>query len=65
MKADLEIKNDELISKFMAISTKASESEVIVNPSRSRGLPVGFLLLRYSVKFTVESLSLLYLLVKS
>ena len=26
------------------------------------GLPVGFLLLRYSVLFTVESLSLLYLL---
>ena len=30
-----------------------------------RGLPVGFLLLRYSVLFTVESLSLLYLLVIS
>ena len=30
-----------------------------------RGLPVGFLLLRYSVSFTVESLSLLYLLVLS
>ena len=30
-----------------------------------RGLPVGFLLLRYSVLFTVESLSLRYLLVKS
>ena len=29
------------------------------------GLPVGFLLLRYSVFFTVESLSLLYLLVIS
>ena len=28
-----------------------------------RGLPVGFLLLRYSVLFTVESLPLLYLLV--
>ena len=27
-----------------------------------RGLPVGFLLLRCSVLFTVESLSLLYLL---
>ena len=27
-----------------------------------QGLPVGFLLLRYSVLFTVESLSLLYLL---
>ena len=27
-----------------------------------RGLPVGFLLLRYSVLFTVESLSLLSLL---
>ena len=27
-----------------------------------RGLPVGFLLLRYSVLFAVESLSLLYLL---
>ena len=27
-----------------------------------RGLPVGFLLLRYSVFFTVESLSLLHLL---
>ena len=30
-----------------------------------RGLPVGFLLLRYSVLFSVESLSLLYLLVIS
>ena len=29
------------------------------------GLPVGFLLHRYSVLFTVESSSLLYLLVKS
>ena len=29
------------------------------------GLPVGFLLLRYSVLFTVESLFLLYLLVIS
>ena len=28
-----------------------------------RGLPVGFLLLQYSVLFTVEPLSLLYLLV--
>ena len=27
-----------------------------------RGLPVGFLLLRYSVLFTVESLSMIYLL---
>ena len=27
-----------------------------------RGLPVGFLLLRYSVLFTVDSLSLLYFL---
>ena len=30
-----------------------------------QGLPAGFLLLRYSVLFTVESLSLLYLLVIS
>ena len=30
-----------------------------------RGLPIGFLLLRYSVLFTVESFSLLYLLVIS
>ena len=30
-----------------------------------RGLPGGFLLLRYSVLFTVETLSLLYLLVIS
>ena len=30
-----------------------------------RGLPVVFLLLRYSVLFTVESLTLLYLLVIS
>ena len=30
-----------------------------------RGLPVGFLLLRYSVLFTVKSLSLLHLLVRS
>ena len=44
MKADLEIKNDALISNFMAISTKASESKVIVNPSRRldrfKGKPV-------------------------
>ena len=44
MKADLEMRNDELISKFMAISTKASESKVIVNPSRRldrfKGKPV-------------------------
>ena len=33
--------------------------------SAQRGLPVGFLLLRYSVLFTVESLSLLYFLVIS
>ena len=33
--------------------------------SALRGLPVGFLLLRYSVLFTVEALSLLYLLVLS
>ena len=30
-----------------------------------RGLPVGFVLLRYLVLFTVEFLSLLYLLVTS
>ena len=30
-----------------------------------RGLPVGYLLLRYSVLFTVESLSLLHLIVIS
>ena len=30
-----------------------------------RGLPVGFILLRYSILFTVEFLSLLYLLVIS
>ena len=30
-----------------------------------QGLPVGFLLLRYSVLFTIESLSLLYVLVIS
>ena len=30
-----------------------------------RGLPVGFLLLWYSVLFTIESLSLLYLLFTS
>ena len=44
MKADLEMRNEELISKFMAISTKASESKVIVNPSRRldrfKGKPV-------------------------
>ena len=33
--------------------------------NKLRRLPVGFLLLRYSVLFTVESLSLLYLLVIS
>ena len=37
---------------------------LFVGPAH-RGLPVGFLLLQYSVLFTVESLSLLYLLVIS
>ena len=50
------------------------KSELVVDRLKSlhlmqvwalRGLPVGFLLLRYSVLFTVESLSLLYLLVIS
>ena len=39
--------------------------EVLAICRARRGLPVGFLLLRYSVLFTVESLSLLYLLVIS
>ena len=34
----------------------------IITLSWNRGLPVGFLLLRYSVLCTFESLSLLYLL---
>ena len=35
------------------------------NIFKSIGLPIGFFLLRYSVLLTVESLSLLYLLVIS
>ena len=44
MREDLERKNEDLISKFMAITTKLSESKVIVNPSRRldrfKGKPV-------------------------
>ena len=40
-------------------------SDALVVGRAHQGLPVGFLLLRYSVLFTVESLSLLYLLVIS
>ena len=40
-------------------------SDSVVECLAHRGLPIGFLLLGYSVLFTVESLSLLYLLVIS
>ena len=42
-----------------------SEKRSNIQIKKVRSLPVGFLLLRYSVLFTVESLSLLYLLVIS
>ena len=42
-----------------------SEPDALAVCRAHRGLPVGFLLLRYSVLFTVESLSLHYLLVIS
>ena len=45
-------------------STSLSDETLAVCRAR-RGLPVGFLLLQYSVLFTVESLSVLYLLVIS
>ena len=46
----------------------ATEADTMIDIVRltcrvNGGLPVGFLLLRYSVLFPVESLSLLYLLV--
>ena len=47
---------------------KTSNSAILhqaLHVGAHRGLPVGFLLLRYSVLFTVESLSLLYHLVIS
>ena len=47
----------DLTSKVLKERTFGQSSAVL--------LPVGFLLLRYSVSFTVESLSLLYLLVIS
>ena len=37
-------------------------SDALADCGAHWGLPVGFLLLRYSVLFTVQSLSLLYLL---
>ena len=49
------------LSVYTGIYLLVAVKKGIVN----RGLPVGFLLLQYSVLFTVESLSLLYLLVIS
>ena len=42
-----------------------SDTDTMAVYQAHRGLPVGFLLLRYSVLFTVESLSLLHLFVIS
>ena len=42
-----------------------TDTDTLAVCSDYRGLPGGFLLLRYSVLFTVESLSLLHLLVIS
>ena len=39
-----------------------SEPDALAVCQAHRGLPVGFLLLRYSVLFSAESLTLLYLL---
>ena len=45
------------------MSQEISQIELwVVVSNQNQGLPVGFLLLRYSVLFTVKSLSLLYLL---
>ena len=49
-----------------ALSKRSYENEAnATNITIDRGLPDGFLLLWYSVLFTVESLSLLHLLVIS
>ena len=50
------------LNKAIYSDTEAPFSDLIF---AHWGVPVGFLLLRYSVLFTVESLSLLYLLVIS
>ena len=50
---------------FAIVSLKKIELVALQVPLLLCDLPVGFLLLRYSVLFTVESLSLLYLLVIS
>ena len=50
---------------YGSVKTKHDFKFVVAVCRAHQGLPVGFLLLRYSVLFTVESLSLLYLLVIS
>ena len=51
--------------RYISLSNIVLTSEEVESCRAHRGLPVGFLMLRYSVLFTVESLSLLYLLVIS
>ena len=50
---------------FICLLSSADFFQLLAVCLAHRGLPVGFLLLRYSVLFTVEYLSLLYLLVIS
>ena len=50
---------------FLIIGDPRGDNLMVGSMQAQWSLPVGFLLLRYSVLFTVESLFLLYLLVKS
>ena len=47
------------LSLHLELTSKSGDQKL----PKDQGLPVGFLFLRYSVLFTVESLSLLHLLV--
>ena len=61
--SDLRLYNRSDLKTYLLMRWK--ETDALAVCRALRGLPVGFLLLRYSVLFTVESLSLLYLLVIS
>ena len=56
------LNSSELLMKLQVLPNPSIFDALVVCRAH-RGFKVGFLLLRYSVLFTVESLSLLYLLV--
>ena len=62
---DQPVQRRSLISAFVILILKSIISRLVGACQVHCGLPVGFLLPRYSVLLTVESLSLLYLLVIS